>query len=465
MLMRVYGRSSPRLKHEALVYIRSAMELIGLDEGVIRQAAETPVSSNTKASLGDGKALKELVTKSVVDERLVDPLLTSAYGLIVLGVVRDAVAKARHRATAEVMSLSQEAIGAFRLSLALSGGQDVCARVGLNELKKMDVSTAAEEEEATGGGVLWDPSHVNGTTALHDRLEEYLRQQRRAAAWLAGDKEEGDHLRAWRSLPSELGAGLPAELGSGVPTQDTTRSDSLNSPTPPRILIGHIPAVGLGNQVISVIGYLAHAILTKRALFLQGADLQCDDKEDGDDEEGSKWHNTLLCDAFDLVGEGGGGGGRPLWRLVDVLERSRTPDRLQRLYAAASQDPDDDASEYNLRPIPGKSHAVQHLTCEGVGDGPAILIMKSPLWYVPLLELNENYHEEITRLFKVQTTRYKGGLSAAASGARASSAASAAVSPCRHRLLRLFCGGQSRLHRRLRRRHRRQGVDWQQYSR
>ena len=50
----------------------------------------------------------------------------------------------------------------------------------------------------------------------------------------------------------------------------------------------------------------------------------------GDDREGIRSHNALLCNAFDLVGEQRG---RPLWRLVDVLERSKAPGRMANLHA------------------------------------------------------------------------------------------------------------------------------------
>ena len=59
----------------------------------------------------------------------------------------------------------------------------------------------------------------------------------------------------------------------------------------------------------------------RRALLLHAPDLQCADDRDGDDREGVRSHDNLLCDAFDLVGEAQGR--HPLWRLPQVLARSR----------------------------------------------------------------------------------------------------------------------------------------------
>ena len=76
---------------------------------------------------------------------------------------------------------------------------------------------------------------------------------------------------------------------------------------PPRILVGHIPNVGLGNQLIAIVGYLAHALLSRRVLFLQTVskegkrhtreDLACSDGRDGIPCQSSPC-STTLCSRF-----------------------------------------------------------------------------------------------------------------------------------------------------------------------
>ena len=50
------------------------------------------------------------------------------------------------------------------------------------------------------------------------------------------------------------------------------------------------------------------------------------------------------------------------------------------------------AQSLNLKPTPGRSEAIDHLTCNADvdtnADQPRFLTLKTPLWYVPLLELN-----------------------------------------------------------------------------
>ena len=422
LLMRVYGPRNPRLKRSALALIRAAVEAAGLMPAV--HAAER----------GAGTAAINTAIEDCTDRALANPLLTVTYGLIASAARHDAVAGA----ASDAAELRAEALAAYRLTEVIAPG-DETARVGRADLARDKASdeariAKAEKEHAVARGsrggassgadddTVWDPAHVGGTSALHARLREYLAMQRRATSWLAGDDDSDLHKLL--DLPQD--------------EREWT----------PRVLVYELPNVGLGNQVIGVVSALAHAILTDRALLVHAPDLQCSDEENGDDGEGVQSHNALLCEAFDFVGEDGGE--RPLWRLVEVVERSRSSARLQRLYwlmggntaagagkakgsvAAGAEKAKGGGTEkakgasapssyraYNLRPLPGRTPAVEALTCaadepprdrtfavgEAIaadvaeGGGPRMLAIKTPLWYVPLLELNANFKDEISRLF------------------------------------------------------------------
>ncbi|EOD41617.1 hypothetical protein EMIHUDRAFT_94860 [Emiliania huxleyi CCMP1516] len=422
LLMRVFGRRSPRLKREALAYVRAASEASGLSRA-LTAAAE---GGGSKDAFGrtysfwpaaDAEALLEIVKRDATDPRLPNPLLTATHGLIALAAAHDATAVRAPDAPA----LRSEARAAFTLTRALSPVDEVAA-VGMRELEQLMATAAAaaasgsgsstagaeEEDEASLAGAAYDfdEAHVAGTDELHARLRRFLAMQRRAAAWvageLAGDGEEPD--------------------------------------APPRVLLAALPNVGLGNQAIVAASFMAHALLTDRALFFLSPDLQCSDSEDGDDREGIRSHNALLCDAFDLVGEQRG---RPLWRLVDVLERSKAPGRMANLHALVEPATvggggGSAASNYRalrLRPLPGQPQpapgrysTVEHLTCsadspppssDAPAPGPRVLALKTPLWYVPLLELNgHGFREDIARLFS-PSGAYVDGLSLELTGADA----------------------------------------------
>ena len=365
MLGRVFGRRSPRLKREALILARAAIEAAGLHPAI------------DAAKRGSrGAALRALATSGAADVRLLDPMPLTLLGLLASAVADDVRNTPEAEYTVDgLRPLVAEAAAAFHLALALAPS-DKGARVGLTELREMNatsgrmdvtsgqrvgrsggeagiaVDAASLPTVGTGVGVVDDKDweeHVGGSPALRARLAHFLDAQRRAASWLAG----------------EMSAEEPA----------------------PKILIGHVPNVGMGNQAIALISYLAHALLSGRALFFTAPDLQacphrppppntmpktlspagaiplftvschlrctlcarradwqCSDvKREGENSNpsGSKAH-LLFCHAFDLRHEQPTA---PLWQLTRVLERARSPGRVSQ-------------SDTLMEPIKSTSHVV-----------------------------------------------------------------------------------------------------------
>jgi len=171
---------------------------------------------------------------------------------------------------------------------------------------------------------------------------------------------------------------------------------------PPRILVGHIPNVGLGNQLIAIVGYLAHALLSRRVLFLQTAAVQCDTTESGSGGIGAT-SLSPLCNVFEFRHERVTGTHstqsrrQPIWHFLSVLERSRTPGRLQRLLSAYPK-----ALSLTARATPGRQVAFDHMACGSDAEGgeyPLMLTMKTSMYYTSLLQLNSAFTAEAQRLF------------------------------------------------------------------
>jgi hypothetical protein len=148
-----------------------------------------------------------------------------------------------------------------------------------------------------------------------------------------------------------------------------------------RSFVGHVPNVGLGNQLIAIVGYLAHALLSGRALFLQTATLQCDTTQAGEHGVGS---TTLspLCNVFAMRHEGTGGRApaaatkatdmgrtrhKPIWHWASVIERSRALGRLERLHAAYPK-----GLSMTTRATPGRQHSFDHIACAADNEGGPI---------------------------------------------------------------------------------------------
>lgn len=261
-----------------------------------------------------------------------------------------------------------------KASLSLSGKGSLDGELHEGNVEKTSLSldveskgdaTAAARDGSPDSG--WE-EEVGGTEALRERLKEFLVRQARAAAWIAGESDEAEA---------------------------------------PRILIGHIPNVGLGNQLIAVTGYLAHALLTGRALFFQTATLQCDTTEGGKDGIGAT-SLSPLCNVFAWRHEGGGHHSKrkQLWHFLSVLDRSRAAGRLERLHRAYPK-----VLSLTARATPGRQPVFDHLACatdteaakDSEGSVPRLVTMKTSLYYTSLLRLNAAHDAEARRLFAPST--------------------------------------------------------------
>jgi len=224
---------------------------------------------------------------------LADPLLLDAIGAVAARQAKEEEAAGR---AAAAHALQREAAAAYRLALALERG-DAAAAAGLQALGQGSPRPPAPRRRARaaasfsgGGGAIslssmmpsdngrtteadedededegWQQG-LGGRAPLAARLERFLVEQRRAAAWLAGEGGEG-------------GGGYEAGR-------------------PPRLLVGVMPNVGLGNQILTLVAFLAHALATGRSLFLLSSHLQCLDSAWGDVPQNAGSDMSLLCRAY-----------------------------------------------------------------------------------------------------------------------------------------------------------------------
>jgi len=376
MLARAHGWRTPQLKGSALSLIRSAIEAAGLQP--VLDAVLDAASGGEDLS----SAAANAAARGLADNRFASPLMTLTLGFVCLAAAKEAEAALD---ISRARALHREGRAAFKVSLALAPA-DISAKTGLERaegeaaaleerLAAHDSSaSAAKAEQGAEPSVRTDDpdaewvGEVGGSPALIESLRALLERQRAAARWLAAEDGGNSH------VPEE----------------------------PPRILIGHVPNVGLGNQLIAVTSYLAHALLSQRTLFLQTATLQCDTTLTGDAGVGPT-SLSPFCNVFELRHEGGAGNlatasvRTPLWHLVSVLERSRGRGRLDRLHAAYN-----DTLHLNARAIPGRQLAFDHFACAEDHPGgalPRLVSLKTSLYYATLLKLNHQYTDEAARLF------------------------------------------------------------------
>lgn len=525
---RVFGWKSPRLKGESLALLRACAEVANLTVA-LSAAAELPVGKEGEAEEGDRtlsqssrNALLAGLRKGGADNLLADPLLFNTMGAVATVAAREEEAASRLAAAAR---LRREAMGAFRLSLAVDK-DDTVAKGGITELirkhgaqlrggragggggrrggarasnepRKSAAKKAAakakgaepepdeedEEEEAVAAaaaaaaaevprnddgsislsammgpintwaevGSKWDDDDgraavdddddeeeqgqeddedgydeggegddwtegLGGLPALKEKLQRFLEQQRRAAAWLAGEdlpEGGGGASGAADDEGGEAGGGVGGAGGGGEP---------------PRILIGVMPNVGMGNQILTLVSYLAHALLTGRALFIHDTALQCNDGEWGDVPQSPGSDISLLChEYFRLRHEGPQDGGAvlpPLWRLSAVLERSRRPGRLARFHAAFPANRANPLGRLHLyfRPNPEHQQAIERFVCAPDVPGrdeTQMLAIQTTQYYIPLLQANPRLGARMRRFFTSidELSPSSGGASASATPA------------------------------------------------
>jgi len=354
--------------------------------------------------------------KGGADALLADPLLLNAIGSVAARQAKEEDAAGRAGAA---HALLREASAAYRLALAVEK-DDAAAAAGLKALGEWSPRPLPPRRRTAaslsgGGGAIsmssmtargnsaaevgedegWQET-LGGSSPLAERLELFLTEQRRAVAWLAGEGGEG-------------GGGY--EAGK-----------------PPRILVGVMPNVGLGNQILTIIAFLAHALVTGRSLFLIDSHLQCLDAEWGDVPQTPGSDMALLCgsyfrmrheqrttsDSADPV---------PLWRLAAVLERAKASGSLSRFHAAY---PAAKRLHYYFRPNPERQQAVEHFVCTADAPGgeeyaeahtqeparehAALLVVQTTQYYVPLLASNARLRRELHALFvQVDTSALPAG--------------------------------------------------------
>ncbi len=172
-----------------------------------------------------------------------------------------------------------------------------------------------------------------------------------------------------------------------------------------------MPNVGMGNQMLTLTSYLAHALVTGRALFLLDTHLQCRDDEWGDVPQSAGSDLSFLCGSFRLRHEAQAAGGAdpvPLWRLGPVLERARANGRLHRFHAAY---PEGRRLHLYFRPNPEHQQAIERFVCaadvpprdgaapKASDDAAALLVVQTTQYYVPLLQANPRLMQRLRRLF------------------------------------------------------------------